>query len=243
MSTTTTHNLPAVNPAENPQELQGQLKLTEANHIIYRTEPYFSLAGPEFHQLTERVRDNGNDLAKSLDEIEAHILKWDDTKIVLLPDSWHGPGGKDRLIDQVIVANTMDNLFEPIDHLDGDPNDLLGHGDPDAVMAGTLLHYQWAVSTAEEMIHEHLVDREVDDWSIDQRIAQAVVIAQQIMQIGYSAMAGIAAHAMAHGDGTTQLEAPRSDAMAVAAKTVAWAGAVARASALTALFRIWPLDC
>lgn len=107
--------------ANNAENMKNRLNLVKANHIILQTEPYYSMAGAEFHQLTEQVRDAEHNPMQCLDLIEAAIIDWNQSKTDILPASWQNSGEKRQAIGQVIVANTMESLFNPIDDMDGAP--------------------------------------------------------------------------------------------------------------------------
>lgn len=108
-------------------------------------------------------------------------------------------------------------------------------------MAGIHLHYQWMAEGVTEMIHHGITERDIPTRNVDQRIAHAVLIAERIMMTGYAAMTGINAHALAVDNGDADIEAPDANATAEAARTIAYAGSIARAAWLAGFLRIMHL--
>ena len=233
-----------VKPAGDPEQLAELLQLEYANHIIYWTAPHFEAASEEIHELANLVSVNGNDLKKSLDAIERSILRWEDKSVDMLPSSWEqltSPGD----INKQIICTLMDEQFEPIDELDSKHSNV--QGSADIILAGI---QEYCSSTAEdtaEIIHEEMPASTTENLGqtnhleLDDRIMRIVDIAYRVMITGHSSLTGIAVHTMAKASGTTDAETPAPDALVNATKTLAYAGAIARAAAKIIEFRIWPL--
>ena len=242
------HNVLSIEPTGDPEYLEELLKATEANHIIYWTAPHYNTAGEEMQGTAELVRLNGNDLDKSLAAIEESILQWENQFIELLPSSW------ERLVDPnsrgyQIISNMMDQQFKPDDNFDEEPTKV--EGQPDDVMAGIYEQYSLAKEATTELIHEEMPTDAADNagrlehLDTDERIVRIINIARQIMEMGHSAITGMAVHELTEFAQTSRAEPPRAsnrEMMAHAVRTMAYAGAIARAAAKMIDFRIWPLD-
>ena len=248
-----THDIPHENvlsnePTGDPEHLAILLKATEANHIIYWTAPHYNTAGEEIQAITDLVRLNGNDLHKSLAAIEESMLQWENKFIQLLPSSW------EKLVDTTtiqhkIISNMMDYQFEPKDHFNEEQTGV--EGKPDDVMAAIHEQYILAKQAANELIHDYTKDEygvdngPIESLDTDERIVRIIETARQIMEIGHSALTGMAVHEMTEFTQTSRAEPPRHsnrESMANAVRTMAYAGAIARAAAKMIDFRIWPLD-
>ena len=233
-----------VKPAGDPDQLAELLQLEYANHIIYWTAPHFEAASAEMHQLTNLVRLNGNDLESSLDAIEKSILRWEDQSVDMLPSSWEQLTDPDD-INKHIICNLMGEQFEPIDELEGEPTKV--HGNADLILAGIQEHCSSSAEDTAEMIQEETPTGttenlgDLNHLELDNRIMRIVDIAYQVMITGHSALTGVAVHTMAQASGTTNAEPPAPHALVDSTKTLAYAGAIARAAAKIIEFRIWPL--
>ena len=233
-----------VKPAGDPDQLAELLQLEYANHIIYWTAPHFEAASKEIREITDLVRLNGNDLENSLAAIEKSILRWEDQSIDMLPASWERLTSPDDT-NKLTISNLMNEQFDPIDELDGEPTRV--HGSADHILAGIQDHCSANAEQTAKLIHEEMPPSttgnlgEMNHLDLDDRIMKIVDIAHQVMIIGHSSLTGIAVHTMAKASGNTQAEPPEPDALENATKTLAYAGAIARSVAKIIEFRIWPL--
>ena len=233
-----------VKPAGDPDQLAELLQLDYANHIIYWTAPHFEAAGEEIHELANLVSVNGNDLKSSLDAIERSILRWEDQSVDMLPSSWEQLTSPDD-IKRHIICTLMEEQFEPIDELQDEHTNVQGNADH--ILAGIQEHCRLTTDETAEIIHEEMPASTAENLGqtnhleLDDRIMRIVDIAYQVMITGHSSLTGIAVHTMAKASGTTNAEPPAPDALVNATKTLAYAGAIARAAAKIIEFRIWPL--
>ena len=197
------------------------------------------------HHLANLVRLNGNNLEASLADVEESILAWVQDFVELLPASWATPANSYN-INERTVRDLMHHQFEHQDHLDEEPT--VVHGSPRDVLAGIHDHCCITGEAATELIYEDMPPDSTNHrgrmrhLELDERIVRIIDIAREVMVIGHSALTGIGVHAMAQAERTTNAELPAEDALANAARTLAYAGALARAAAKMIDFRIWPLD-
>ena len=187
------------------------------------------------------VRRNGHDIAKSLENIHESIVEWTERTDEILPDSWRQHGDQ-YTTHQLNVSNAVTQIFEPGADLENNPTTLLD--EPNAIMAGLLLHCAKAKGKASSLA-DNLTDSHQDDkWTIqpaDIADSNIVEIAGEIMAIGYAAMAGISIHTMGSAKNNTELETQHPSSIVRAANAIAYAGALARAAAVAEQFRAQPM--
>ncbi len=224
---------------EDADGLRELLPLGEATHIIYWTVPQFNAADERLHRLADLPSQMGNDLAASLDAVEERILEWQRQFVDLMPESWQHLVNSDS-VHYRVIEHLMDHQFEPDDDLDVDPARV--RGGIDDTLAGIRDHYDLSREITSDLIQGLTTSQPAmtpaDQPTADERIGRIVDIAREILNIGHDALTGAAVHAMAAASRSTPAEPPPSDAIANAARTLAFAGAVARAAAKIIEFRI-----
>lgn len=231
-----THDEPGtryLEPAVDPYEAEIRLDLKRANHIIYWTSPHFNAAEDWIHQIPDTVRENGRDIEASLNMVERSLEHWCTSMPGLLPQSWLRQPEHDG-IDHLINGNLMAHQFGPNDHLDGDPSDHQGHLSD--VLYGTA-----------EWLHQHRDTIEEDvsaevGTNQDERIRAAIETAENIMIMAHAGIVGNAIHAMAVTQEQHDVQAPSAASLAQSAAAMAFAGAIARATAKIIDNIIWPID-
>ena len=188
------------------------------------------------------VRQNGYDIAKSLEKIHESIVEWTERADEILPDSWQH--GDQYTTHQLKVSNTVAEIFEPGAGLEDNPTTLLD--EPNAIMTGLLLHCAKAKGKAFSLADDLTDNHQDDKWTIKpadiaDNISTIVEIAGEIMAIGYAALAGISIHAMGSANNNTDLETQYTSAIVRANSAIAYAGTLARAATTAEQFRTQPM--
>ena len=177
------------------------------------------------------------------------MRQWENQLVKLLPSSW------ERLADVNLanferIRSMLDHQFESPHDFDQEPTAV--EGETNDVLVGIYEQYCLARNAVIELIHD---DDEEDATEanaelaqltdMDRRIVRVIDVAHEIMVMGYTALTGIAVHKAATQWGTAMAEPPAWDNTAIpfiAVRTMAYAGALARAAAKMIEFRIWPMD-
>ena len=235
-------------PTGDPEEMQATLQLQRANRIIQWTTPHFNAAGDTVQHLPILTRERENDLQGSLTAIEDTILEWQRQSRHLLPASWSRltnprEDGQQAIIDMVMEQHIID---DEMDELTQDPTQTLGT--PDQLLAGIHQAYATTQDSLDELVQPYMASREpkqphapVEHADTDRRIIRIIMIADDLYQASSTVLTGVATHALAQYRDATTAEPPPPDTTANAAKTMAHAGAIARAAAQLIDFRIWPV--
>ena len=142
------------------------------------------------------------------------------------------------------VSSTVTQIFEP--GADPEDNPTTSLDEPNAIMAGLLLHCTKAEGKAFSLADNLTNNHQDDKWTIQptaiaDNISTIAEIAGEIMAIGYAALAGISIHTMASDHSNTKPETQHTSAIVRANNAIAYARALTRATAVAEKFRTQPM--